>query len=387
MSSGYTTVGGYAGTGKTHLIAALRHHLPKGTSVAFCTFTGKAASVLQEKLDKVDAMKFCDSISTIHRLIYKPIFDWDPELKQKILVGFDRKDEIEQDIIIIDEASMVSEEIWNDLYSFGVPIIAVGDHGQLPPVNTTKEENPFNLMAKPHRRLETIHRQAEGSAIIQMSIMARKYGFIKEGDYSPGYVSKVSWKRVKQYFQSRIDFSNNDTITLCGRNKRRVMINDAIRKRLGFTMNEPGPSERLICLNNNRSTGVMNGQLGTLILFFHENPRIFRLTLQMDSGDYYTTLVPKYSFGQVQYSDVKSKFFQGGKTETNTLRRKGEIIDLFDYGYAISVHKAQGTEWDKVILFEDRFYRDDAEWAKWLYTGVTRAKNKLLVIGGFDESF
>ncbi|MCL5090522.1 MAG: AAA family ATPase, partial [Patescibacteria group bacterium] len=129
----FITVGGYAGTGKTTLIGILRQQLLKDNKklkIAFCSYTGKAARVLRHKLLEADSLKTKDSLSTIHSLIYSPIED---ERTQEI-IGWKKKEEIEADLIVIDEASMVDFSIWQDLLSFGQPIIAVGDHGQLPPI-------------------------------------------------------------------------------------------------------------------------------------------------------------------------------------------------------------------------------------------------------------
>src|SRR6185369_235022 len=154
------TLGGYAGTGKTTLIAYLRQALADfeaDATVGFCAYTGKATRVLQEKLRERKAMRQGDSVSTIHSLIYTT------EEGSGGAPKWIRKDALERSLIVVDEASMVDEQIWNDLLSFGVPILAVGDHGQLPPVGSA-----FNLMANPAVRLERIFRQEADSAIIEV---------------------------------------------------------------------------------------------------------------------------------------------------------------------------------------------------------------------------
>ena len=127
-----TSVGGYAGTGKTFLISQLRNNInnifPK-ISVAFVTFTGKASSVLKHRLSESGSLYFEDYVGTIHGLIYKPEVVWDRKLKAFVIIGWTKKssDEIPHQLIIIDEASMVSKEIWNDLKSFNKSIVSVGD--------------------------------------------------------------------------------------------------------------------------------------------------------------------------------------------------------------------------------------------------------------------
>ena len=170
----FITMGGYAGTGKTTLIGKLRKDLKlqyPNIKIAFACFTGKAARVLKNKLTEAEAVCEGDSCGTIHSLIYSPI-----ENDKKEIIGWKRRNEMEADLIIIDEASMVDENIWKDLRSYGKPIIAVGDHGQLPPINGN-----FNLMERPILRLEQIHRQMAENPIIKLSIMARKEGKINKG--------------------------------------------------------------------------------------------------------------------------------------------------------------------------------------------------------------
>src|SRR5688572_5564127 len=128
----YVTLGGYAGTGKTTLISLIRkelHTSNKLIKVGFASYTGKAARVLKTKLKEASSIYPQDSVGTIHSLIYSPITN-----DRQEIIGWQKKDEIDRDLIIIDEASMVDELIWNHLISYKTPIIVVGDHGQLPPI-------------------------------------------------------------------------------------------------------------------------------------------------------------------------------------------------------------------------------------------------------------
>jgi len=172
----YLTIGGYAGTGKTTLIAVLRRLLYKKSpklKVAFAAFTGKATQVLQNYLTEFDLLYQQDSISTIHSLIYSVVKN-----EQQQIVAWRKKDRLQTDLIIVDEASMIDQEIWQDLLSYQIPIIAVGDHGQLPPIH-----GYFNLMKEPLLRLETIHRQELNNPIIEVSILARTKGYIPVAKY------------------------------------------------------------------------------------------------------------------------------------------------------------------------------------------------------------
>ena len=170
------TMGGYAGTGKTTVIAETIKRLAKRPRIAFCCYTGKASDILREKLVKAGAIKNGDYCGTIHGLIYEKIGeDEGDDGKTEIL--WRKRDSVKADFLVVDEASMVSKEVWNDLSSYGVPILAVGDHGQLPPVG-----DKYNLMESPDVRLEIIHRQAQESPIVKLSLMAREVGRIPTGE-------------------------------------------------------------------------------------------------------------------------------------------------------------------------------------------------------------
>ena len=373
------TIGGYAGTGKTFLISEIRKSLEKLNPkiyIAFVTFTGKAASVLKQKLGHIN--KYKHYIGTIHSLIYKPEFHYHEKLHKMIVTNWIKVEKIGYDIIIIDEASMISEELMKDLQSYKKPIIAVGDHGQLPPV----ADSPYNLMKNPDYKLEKIHRQSEGNPIIRLSEIARKYGSIKFGVYNNG-IAKLPRRDNKT-----MDIFHNinwgeDVIVLCALNKTRVELNNSIRKKLNFDSNVPYPGERLICLNNNRESGIMNGQTGMLMLLSYETPEILEVCIQMDGVDnIYNGLIYYPVFGQEQYSEIFSCLKEKGK-DFKKITRNTEFkhIDFFDFGYCISVHKSQGSEWKRVVLFEERsYFWDDEYYAKWLYTGLTRAQEKLLLI-------
>lgn len=185
-------IGGFAGCGKTFTVAQTVKTLRdknKKIRIAFCCFTGKAAFVLRTKLQAVDMLTGDEYVGTIHGLIYTPVIE-DGEV-----IDWKRTDAIEADLIIVDEVSMVNATIWEDLRSFKIPILAVGDHGQLPPIG-----DALALMKDPDHTLTKIHRQAEGNPIIACSVMAREEGHIPEGIYTGtngGYVKKVAMSAAR----------------------------------------------------------------------------------------------------------------------------------------------------------------------------------------------
>jgi len=376
-------VGGYAGTGKTHLLSELRNEiytLNKRLSVGFATFTGKAASVLKHKLNDANSVYNTDYVGTIHGMIYRAETKYDKRLKTYVVVGWKRipYDEFFHDIIIIDEGSMVSKQIWDDLTKFGRPIIVVGDHGQLPPVS----EKAFSLMHRPNFILNKIHRQAEDNPIIQLSAFIRKNGYIPNHIWSPG-VFKVPWEHEKTQKIWHSLEHDEKLIVLCGFNSTRCGLNKNIREKLKYKKKLPYPGERIVCLRNNHTIKIMNGQIGTLLWMMTEDKDVYRFTLQVDQEeDPYESMAHISTFGQVTYTTYSDE--PHIRIAQKYAKEKGYELDYYDYGYCISVHKSQGSEWDKVILFEQRTkFWDDEYYKRWLYTGVTRAKEKLMVISDY----
>lgn len=362
QKSPYITLGGYAGTGKTTVISLFRNELNslnKNISVAFCSYTSKAARVLSNRLKDNNSVFQNDTISTIHSLIYSPMVDD----SSNEIVGWEKKKTLNANLIVVDEASMVDEQIWRDLLYYRIPIIAVGDHGQLPPIGSK-----FNLMEKPNLKLEQIHRQAEGNPIIELSILARTKGEISTGKFGTN---------IKKFLRNDFDASESitellqnyreDTTILCGFNTTRVKLNKYVRGALGFENPMPEARDRVICLKNNSKKSIFNGMLGK-VLFTNDLDELFlEAGIQMDyETDYY--------FGTLLKEQFNSK-----ETLIKLARKE---VDLFDFGYALTVHKSQGSQSKRVILFEERAQSmDDDMWKRWLYTAVTRAEEELFVIG------
>jgi ATP-dependent exoDNAse (exonuclease V) alpha subunit len=333
---------GYAGTGKT----TLARHIAEGVDgkVLFAAFTGKAASVMRSK--------GCQSASTIHSLIYRaresgeetPSFElWNdaPASKAKL--------------IVIDECSMVDAELARDLMSFGAPLLVLGDPAQLPPI----QGGGFFTDAEPDAMLTEVHRQAQDDPIVRLSMDIRAGNRIAEGQYGATQVvrrEQLDPKRVLDADQ-----------VLVGRNATRRAYNARLRQRRGFAEALPMAGDKLVCLRNNRRKGLFNGGLWMV----KERPRTRRQILRMH-------LRPDEDLGErtVKVS-VRPECFTGGIEELEWPQRKK--YDEFDFGYVLTVHKAQGSQWDDVVLFdESRAFPDNRE--RWLYTGVTRAAKRLTVV-------
>ncbi|KUK76212.1 MAG: Uncharacterized protein XD93_1046 [candidate division WS6 bacterium 34_10] len=361
----YITIGGYAGTGKTTLIALLRSIIHKKNpklKIAFVSFTGKATQVMQTYLKKVKAIYPQDFVGTIHSLIYTPRIN-----KSGVITSWEKKPELEFDLIIIDEASMVSSDIWQDLSSFEIPVMAFGDHGQLPPIH-----GKFSLMSKPDLKLEKIHRQMADNPIIKVSIFAREQGKIPVDRYSKNVI-KFSQQdpEAQEQVMELINQFDQDTLILCGYNWTRVKLNQDIRNCLGFMEPTPQSGDRVICLRNNHTQKIYNGMLGTVQSIQREDEQWYHAEIKMDDREeIFAGLIAADQFNSTEalnFSKQRSKTMKG---------------DLFDFGYALTVHKAQGSQAKRVILFEQRFSKmTDDNWRRWLYTAVTRAEQELYIVG------
>jgi len=362
-SQKYITLGGYAGTGKTTLLGYLSkklHNEKKNIKIAFCSYTGKASRVLERKLRDVKSLDSDDFIGTIHRLIYRPIVDERDEI-----IGWEKVPtaDFKYSLIVIDEASMVTEDIWNDLLSFGIPILAVGDHGQLPPINSE-----FNLMKKPELKLEDIYRQEASNPIIKISEMARREGRIPFDIFGKN-IKKIHKEDedTQEILTDIFESFDENTMVLCGYNSSRIKLNKGIRA-LHFDKEIPQVGDRVICLKNNRIENIFNGMMGNILDISKEKTHGFsyyETEIALDCEDY--TFWGKISINQFNSPTL--------------IDLKMREVNYFDFGYALTVHKAQGSQAKRVVVFEERFSKmDDESFARWLYTAVTRAEKELIIV-------
>lgn len=361
----YLALGGYAGTGKTTLVAYLRLKLrefDEDARVAFCAYTGKAARVLQERLREQRVPRKQDSVSTIHSLIYKS-----GGAEPAVNPLWERKEELDRDLIIVDEASMVDETIWRDLLSFKIPILAVGDHGQLPPVGSS-----FSLMKEPQIRLERIYRQAADSSIIEVATLARTTGVIPVQEFGAG-VRKLdrSLPETGLVVQELLESWRPDLLVLCGYNHTRVKLNAAIRQYRDIESPEPVSGDRVVCLRNNRLKKVYNGMTGRIVRCVPVDEMWYEAEIEPEGEDYtYSGYILRQQFGALETA------------KDMPVAPDGERGDLWDFGYALTVHKAQGSQAQRVLVFEERFARaSEEDWRRWLYTAVTRAEQELTLVG------
>jgi exodeoxyribonuclease-5 len=296
--------------------------------------------------------KGCQGATTIHSLIYRardsgqetPTFElWDeaPASKAKL--------------IIIDECSMVDAELARDLMSFGVPLLVLGDPAQLPPI----QGGGFFTGTEPDATLTEVHRQAQDDPIVRLSMMIRAGKRLQEGRYGESEV-------VRREAVDSARVIGADQI-LVGRNTTRRAYNARLRQRRGFADALPIAGDKLVCLRNNRRKGLFNGGLWTV----SERPRRRRQIIRM-------RLMPDDALGdRTTKVSVLPECFNGAIDQLDWAARKR--YDEFDFGYVLTVHKAQGSQWDDVVLFdESSAFADNRD--RWLYTGVTRAAKRLTVV-------
>ncbi|MBO5328268.1 MAG: AAA family ATPase [Clostridia bacterium] len=372
---------GYAGTGKTTL---LKHvvlntlKLKPNETVAFVTPTGKAATVLIKS-----GVEAC----TLHHLIYQSSLE-DVELNfngktvktQKLI--FKRRKSIDKNIklIVLDEASMVSDDVIFDILKFGVKVLLCGDNAQLPPV-----EGVNTFLKTPDYCLTNIVRQQSDNPIISIAQRAREGLPIDYGNY--GDKVFVLDKRTF-YGERRKQLLMKAQQIICGTNKTRAAINEEMREYLGRGA-LPESGEKLICTQNNWETFVdedmrfnlVNGIIGEA--FDPVYDEVNGLGFMQFKADFLNDFCPEVIpfdlgiFTRGEYNFKHGEYFE--KFDKNGEAVGAFTPNRFEYGYCISCHKAQGSEFETAIVFDESFaFREDKN--RWLYTAITRAKNKLIII-------
>jgi len=335
---------GWAGTGKSTLARHFAENIDG--DVAFGSFTGKAALVMRQN--------GCEGARTIHSMIY--IADENSKTGQVTYRLNKQSFLTEVALIVIDECSMVDEELARDLMSFGKPILVLGDPGQLPPVKGTG----YFTQAEPDIMLTEIHRQAKDNPIIHIATMLRNQQMPKIGTYGDSVITN---KLLTS------DLLDADQV-LVGRNATRQTFNSKIRKLKGFDPESPEVGDKLICLQNDKDLGIFNGGMFDVKQILKANSaktQFLNMRLQSQDEDRLPFL-----------SRVHKSFFFDDVPTPHWKTLKGS--QQFDYGYSITTHRAQGSQWGDVFVMGNEAYcfRDD-RW-KWLYTSVTRAQEKIKMV-------
>jgi len=345
---------GYAGTGKTTLARYFAEHIDG--DVQFAAFTGKAAQVLRSK--------GASNAKTIHSLIYRPRGEEEVEDEETgktsiaPMFSLNRQSPVAQAaLIIVDECSMVDEDLGADLMSFGTPILVLGDPGQLPPVSG----GGYFTDHEPDCLLTEIHRQARDNPIVDLAMQVREGRDISYGD----------WGRARVIGKSDVDTElvlEADQVLL-GINRTRRRYNQRLRELKGFDALYPQSGDKLVCLRNDPAKGLLNGSLWQVMTSSKETVKPgINLLVKPEDDD--------MGRGSAKIKLLKAAF-EDPSAETPWQTRKR--YDDFDYGYALTVHKAQGSQWDNVVLFDESYaFRESRE--RWLYTAITRAAEQLTIV-------
>lgn len=368
----YTVISGYAGTGKSTLVRFIIDALDVDEDkVAYATYTGKAAEVLRKK-GNPNAM-------TLHRLLYDSI--------PRQGGGFIRipKKQLDYDIVVVDEVSMVPKTMVDMLLAHRVYILFLGDPGQLPQID---KKEAHNLLDHPHVFLDEVMRQAVESEIIQLTMK------IRNGEDIPFMHGKeVIVVPKAELVTGHLTWAD---IIICATNKTRHNMNKQKRELLGYSgVLQTG--ERIIVKRNywedcdEDGNALVNGTVGTVanpyesfvrIPSYVKNDRrdlpLIGCIFTPDGGKSFDTfeIDKDYLLKEEPCVDWRVSY-QLGKLKPKI----GDILPKqATYGYALTCHAAQGSEFDKVLVIEESFPFDKTEHQRWLYTAVSRSAEKCVLV-------
>jgi len=370
---------GAAGTGKTTLTRYLADALGV-SNIVYGAYTGKAAHVLRSK--GVPA-------TTIHSAVYCPVDNKEARAELQRLTGEFTRLSIEPaptgmeiaclntlpgeiqrleeaikhsvefelnpmsawadaDLIVLDEVSMVNEQIGRDIESFGMPILVLGDPYQLPPI----EGGGYWTKQNPDAFLREVHRFYLDSPVGALATDIRTM--------STGGLDLLKRERVS------LDAAMAADQILCWKNSTRHNLTGKIREIKGRPAGVPVPGDRVMCLVNNKDLGIFNGQQFEVLNTFNNRESIL---LRDDDGN-----EMRHYFDPDGFRGALGE--QAGKAR---FRHQGRV-GLFTFAEVITVHKAQGSEWNHVYVVDQThqmWKSTDAEKRRWLYTAVTRASEKV----------
>lgn len=354
---------GYAGTGKTTLFLTALQELDLMDKAVIVTPTNKAARVVTYNTG-IPAQ-------TIHSLLYRPKNDEVNRL-QKLLaeaieeeqddeivdienrlealkdeqVQFVRKESAEDvpPLVSVDEGSMLGEFEGNDLRQFSVALSLSGDPFQLAPVR----QEPYWAGKNPDAHLTKIERtRGEGSGINLCAESVRLGNGPRDGE----------GMTIHGRGQLLYDAYAAADVVLVGTNNLRRKINSGVRQHLGFNDAIPRIGEKLVALNNLDGYGISNGETFTVTEVKNERSRKLYLALE----DAYGNKIPHIPTWMPLY----------GNDEATHMVPAG--VAKMTFGYAMTVHKSQGSQWENVIVCND--WRGSMH-ERWLYTGITRARSR-----------
>lgn len=371
----YTTIAGYAGSGKSTLVKFIVSALGNvginpDKDITYACYCGKAVQVLIDKGNK-NAM-------TLHKLLY----DARPLPNGKFL--FTPKIVLDYKIVIVDEVSMVSQAFVDLLLSHrNIYVIFMGDPGQLGAVGGQGN----TLLNHPHVFLDEIQRQAAESDIIKLSML------IREGKPFHNFKGKDAMVLPKEELNTGMLLWADQII--CATNALRIALNNQVRQLKGYEKPiEEG--ENLICLTNewetisDKGNALTNGTIGTLTNVFETFQRYPKYLNVKDNmvpliGGVFTSNTND-DFGELLLDKqciIEGRPYLEGEQKyriRKVKKYKDTVPYEFTYSYAATCWKFQGSSAGKILGIEENFPYDAQEHKKYLYTLVTRAEDKCVLI-------
>ena len=365
----YTTIAGLAGSGKTYLSHMLLDALGiKEGEYLVGAYTGKAALRLQEN--------GFPQAKTLHKLFYKSVKI--PGSDDFIHIPLEKSLFSAFKLIIIDEVSMVPNSMLRVIANTGLHVINIGDPEQLPPIGTDN-----GMLTSPHIFLDEIVRQAEGNSIIRLAHAIR--------NREP--IEPFSDENVQMFPREELNTGMllwADQI-LCGKNATRHELNRTVREELGHTGNMPVVGDKIILTRNNwefvntDGNPIINGLIGN-VTRVSEPIRDPRGNIINQASVYgYMSFMPDFNTAEFRNVKFDALPFLTGETSYifDQNAKAADKINAADFGFAITTHKSQGSEYSKGLGIEERMRGTNHH--RLIYTMVTRFKDKCVLIYDKDS--
>ena len=391
-----TILGGLGGTGKSILAVGLAEMFP---SFAVAAPTNKAAAVLKgrgiARAQTVHSLirKPAESLPTedeadelARKLAAKPPEALTPREKAWCKPRFNSHDSVLANGVLVDEASMLDKWLFMDLLALGLPLIFVGDHGQLPPVARSADDPSWSVMKHPTYTLEKVHRNAGDIAFFARHLRDGQspWGF----DKSDGSVEITPVNRFSME-------PDENTMALAWSNRRVLEVNKAIRAGFGhynlslpvsggepviadwgFDCHDDFVINSSIRIEDTTDTRILRGTRGQILnvewLNYTANP-VLTVAWEGEDVQRVTTISADVRFfkaGKPEYMPAYMEDHTGRK-----VANKSWAVPI-RLGWCTTVHKAQGSEFNEVIVVQD-MPRGNADFKAWAYTAASRAKKKL----------
>ena len=280
---------------------------------------------------------------------------------------FELKDRLPKKIklIVLDEGSQVNKAMAEDLISFGIPIVVLGDLNQLPPIFG----EPF-FLKEPDVILNQVMRQAEDNPIVYLANEILDGNELKYGVYGNSAVIRKSDLSLFQFREA--------DIVLTGTNRLKNYINNMYREEIKeiHNLDYPHIGEKVICTRNNWQRSIDNGKYflvnGTTGYVDDIDRSSYNgYSMKMDFKPDYTNKI----FKNIIF-DYRHLYANNNDEDNNKLF----FLDKFEFAYAVTVFKYQGSEAGNVLFMAEDFYGDKETQRKFIYTGITRATNKVIIV-------